>query len=118
MAMLVTFLWPDRPDIPMPNAEWMKTKLKEAKNGIKDRAIEESIPTRKFTGSSGDGYYFTATDSSPEKDGFKYMTHGMLRIGELLASFTILNNEGHQSLASQGMAVLRSAVHHPAQVKQ
>lgn len=112
MAMLVTLVWPDRPDIPMPDAKWMKAKLDEAKNGIRDQAVEKSIPTEKFTGSSGDGYYFTATNSSPEKDGFKYMTHGMLRIGNLLASFTILNNEGSGSLAEEGLTVLQRAVHH------
>jgi hypothetical protein len=117
MSMLITLLWPDRPDMKMPGADWMKSRLEEAKKGIQSQAVEDELVTHSFTGGSGNGFYFKATDRSPEKNDFKYMTHGMLRIGEVLASFTILNNEGHHAQAEEGLAVLQRAVHHQAYKK-
>jgi len=117
MSMLVTLLWPDRPDIKMPGDDWMKSRLEEAKKGIQSQTVEDELVTHNFKGGSGNGFYFKATDRSPGKNDFKYMTHGMLRIGEVLASFTILNNDGHHAQADEGLAVLQRAVHHQAYKK-
>jgi hypothetical protein len=54
-------------------------------------------------GESGMGYYFSATDRAPKPGEFKYLTQGILHIGELVASFTILSNDGGEANASDAL---------------
>ena len=109
--ILFTPMWPPRPDIPMPNAEEIKLKVENAASDVKPQAVEKVIPLKELKGTSGAGYYFSITDRAPEPDEYKYMTQGILRIGELLATFTILTNDGSGAVVLDALTMVRSASH-------
>jgi len=59
----------------------------------------------------GGGFYFTATERNPRADGFKFMNQGALQAGDLTLWFTILTNEGQDTVAVEALAMLQGAVH-------
>jgi len=63
------------------------------------------IRTLKVDG--GTGYYFSATDRAPNPGEYKYLTQGMLPVGELVVTFTILSNDGGEAAVSAALTLLR-----------
>ena len=62
-------------------------------------------------GASGPGYYFTATDRAPKAGEYKYLLQGMVKVSELVVTFTILTNAGQEPIAHQALSMIKSAVH-------
>ncbi len=114
--ILLTPMWPPRPDIPMPNAEEIKQKVERAASSAKDQAVEKVIPLKEMKGTAGPGYYFSVTDRAPKPDEYKYMTQGIVRIGELITTFTILTNDGSGAVLSDALAMVSTAAHVKATV--
>ncbi|HEY7676568.1 MAG TPA: hypothetical protein VIG69_05830, partial [Candidatus Methylomirabilis sp.] len=70
-----------------------------------------TIEVRELQGVAARGYYFSATDRAPKPGEYKFMTQGMLRVGSLLVTFTILTNDGQGNIVADALAMLRSARH-------
>jgi hypothetical protein len=51
------------------------------------------------------------TDKAPNPGEYKYLTQGMLRVSELVVSFSILTNDGQEQVREDALALLKSAVH-------
>jgi hypothetical protein len=111
--VLVTPLWRLKPDVQMPNKDELRQRVERSINAVRDAAVEKDIKTVELVGAAGPGYYFSVTDKAPKPDEFKYMSQGMLRVGELLATFTILTNDGQNQIAQDALAMLKSAVNLP-----
>jgi hypothetical protein len=77
----------------------------------KPQATESVIEVKELRGTSGSGYYFSATDRAPGPGGFKYMTQGQIRVGGLSLLFTILTNDGQANVVSDGLTVIADAIH-------
>ena len=107
----VTPLWRARPDEPPPDRENVRQRADLALQSIAPFAVEKDIKLVEFKGASGPGFYFFATDSAPKPDEYKFMTRGVLAVGELSVMFTILTNEGQEGVIRDGLAMLRNAVH-------
>jgi hypothetical protein len=73
--------------------------------------VETNIGVIEFAGSSGPGFYFSVTDRAPKPDEYKFMTQGMLKVSDLVMTFTILTNDGQEQIARDALAMLRSAIH-------
>lgn len=95
----------------MPGPEEMKSSVERAADGASQQAVEKTIPIRELKGSSGKGYYFSATDKAPKPDEFKYLTQGMLGVGDLAVTFTILTNDGQDAVVKEALSMLSSAAH-------
>ncbi len=78
---------------------------------IRNRAVEKEVEVKELNGSTGPGYYYTVTDRKPKSGEYKYMTSGIVRIGDLAVSFTVLTNDGQTKIIDQALAMLRSATH-------
>ncbi len=78
---------------------------------IKSQAAEAYVEMRHLSGANGSGYYFTVTDRSPGPGEFKFMSQGALQVGELTLWFTILTDEGEDTVAVEALAMLQAAVH-------
>ena len=70
-----------------------------------------TILIKELKGPSAIGYYFSVTERSPKPGEYKYMTQGMLRVGELVPTFTILTNDGAESVVADSLAMLQGAIH-------
>ena len=58
----------------------------------------------EFQGRSGPGFY-SATDRAPKPGEFKFLTQGIVRVGELAVTFTI-PNDGQEAVVKQALEAL------------
>lgn len=107
--MRVTPIWPPKPDAAMPDSEAIKRYVSKAAEDAKAQAAETSIPIQEIQGTTGSGYYFAITDRAPKPDEFKYMTQGMLRVGNLVLAFTLLSNDGAETAVKDALTMFKSA---------
>ena len=112
--ILITPMWAVRPGIAMPGKEEIRRVVANAAETAKRQAVERDIPIVEIRGDSTNGYYFSATDRAPKPGEFKYMAQGMLRLGELSATFTVLSNDSAGSVVADALKMLKAARHVPA----
>jgi hypothetical protein len=93
------------------DTEALREAIRDAALRIRPQAVEESIEIRRLQGGSGIGFYFAATDRAPQPEEFRYMNQGALQAGELTLWFTILTNDGQDTVAVEALAMLQAAVH-------
>jgi hypothetical protein len=97
----------------LPRQE-LRTEVEEMASAIHMFSVEQDdIKIDEFAGAAGPGFYFFATDASPGPGGYKFMNRGMLKVGDLLVTFTILTNEGQDGIVRAALEMLKSAVHVP-----
>ena len=89
----------------------MRDSVQRSADKIKPSAMEHYLPVEHLTGAPGPGYYFSATDREPKPGEFKYLTQGMLLVGDVVVSFSILTNDAQEKTREQALAMLKSASH-------
>ena len=107
--VLITPIWPAKPGIALPDQAGIRENVERTAQKAKSEAVERNISIREIKGSSVAGYYYSITDKSPKPDEYKYMTQGMVRLGDLIITFTVLTNDGYTNAADQTIAAMRSA---------
>jgi hypothetical protein len=110
-AVLLTPIWRPRPDVPLPAKAELRQRVERAAESIRPQAVEKRIDVVEFQGSSGPGFYFSATDKAPKPGEYKFMTQGILSVAELLVTFTILTNDGRDAIVRDALEMLKSASH-------
>ncbi len=109
--ILVSPMWAYKEGLVMPTVEEIKQLINLAAESAKDQAVEDSIIINQFEDTPNNGYYYSATDKAPKPGEYKYMTQGMLRIGELFTTFTILTNDDSVDVAAEALSMLSGAIH-------
>ena len=71
---------------------------------------ESFLPLEELSGAKGPGYYFSATDKAPKPEEFAYLTQGMLLVGELAVTFSVLTNDGQEKVRDAALDMLKRAV--------
>ena len=89
----------------------MRHSVQQGADKVKPGAIEQYLPVEPLTGAPGPGYYFSATDREPKPGEFKYLTQGMLLVGDVVVGFSILTNDAQEKVRDQALAMLKSASH-------
>jgi hypothetical protein len=107
--VLVTPIWRPRPDVPVPTGAQIRDSVQRVADQMKTQAVEKELPVIEFKGATGPGYYFSATDKAPAPNEFKYLTQGMLLVGELAVTFSILTNDGQEKVRDDALAMLKAA---------
>ena len=72
-------------------------------------AVEPELLLRDIATSSGDGWYFQATDRAPKAGEFKFMANGAVPAGKLLLSFTVLSHHQPPEGVAGALAIVKSA---------
>lgn len=108
--ILITPLYTMKGDI-QPFIDGVKPEVAHALEVAKSTALEKDVAIEELAGMSASGYYFSVTDKAPKPNEYKFMTQGVLRVGSLAPIFTILTNDDTKSIAEDGLAVMKSAVH-------
>jgi hypothetical protein len=111
--VLITPLWP-MGNAKSPTLGEIRSLVEGGARQALPQAVEQSLPLKELTGSSTNGYYFSATDRQPEPDGYKYLTQGAVMLKELRITFTILVNGEPQKPTEQALEVLQTARRAPA----
>ena len=89
----------------------MRHSVQQGADKVKPTAMEPYLPVEQLTGAPGPGYYFSATDPAPKPGEFKYLTQGMLLVGDVVVAFSILTNDAQERVREQALAMLKSASH-------
>jgi hypothetical protein len=112
-AFIVTLLpsWRTRADQPLPDKAELRKQVEYSGSGMLPHAIEQDIKIVELEGAEGPGYYFSVTDNAPKPDGYKFMTQGRARVGDLMIVFTILTNEGQEGVLRDALKMVSTAAH-------
>jgi hypothetical protein len=109
--VLITPMWAASKNISLPEGEDLRKSVRKSADQIAPNVVEKEISLVELKGPFVHGYYFSATDRAPEPGGYKFLTQGHARVGDLIVIFTILTNEGQESIISHGIEIIRSSVH-------
>jgi len=106
---LMTPLWPV-PGVARDfgTRDHVKSLVESMVGKIADSAMEKKITIHELSGPNM-GFYFTATDKTPESGEYKYLTQGAVRVGTLVISFTLLTNDQDPAFTQQALTLLRKA---------
>ena len=89
----------------------LRDAVRDLAERIQPEAAESYLEVRHIAGVNGVGFYFSATGRNPGPDEFRFMSQGALQAGDLTLWFTILTNEGQDTVAVEALAMLQAAVH-------
>jgi hypothetical protein len=103
--------WPDPIAKDFREPSMLRDAVRDLAAKTKPQAVESYLEVRQLNGANGIGFYFTATDREPAADEFKYMNQGALQVGSLTLWFTVLTNEGEDTVAVQALSMFQAAVH-------
>ncbi|MCC6140855.1 MAG: hypothetical protein IT389_09615 [Nitrospira sp.] len=109
--VLLTPIWSDRSGAVLPVASDIRKKVEQAAAQAKAQAVESDVAVQEMAGTTGVGYYYAVTDRASKPGEFKRMKQGMLRVGDLLVSFTILSQNASDQAVQQATAMLEGASH-------
>ncbi len=109
--VVLTPLARQKPGASADTAIQMRDSVQKSADKIKPSAMESYLPVEHLAGAPGPGYYFSATDREPKPGEFKYLTQGMLLVGDVVVSFSILTNDKQEKVRDQALAMLKSASH-------
>ncbi len=84
-----------------------------AAKSAESQSVEGVLPLQEIKGSDGRGFYFAATDRAPRPGEARYLTQGIMRVGEISLEFTVLTNDGQEAVVRSALDMLRTAVHRP-----
>ena len=109
-AVLITPIWPADPSKRITQA-----KIEEIVHGsatqFAPQSVEGKLEVKPLKGAFGSGYHVFATDKAPKPGEFKFVDQGALTVGALLATFTILTNDGQADIAKEALAMVTTARH-------
>lgn len=108
-TVVLTPIWALKKDKALPTWQQIKQRIKNLILRIKPKAVEKSIPVKELKGKEGMGYYYFATNKAHKPREFKYITQGMIEIGDLLTTFTILSNEGGENDVTKALNMIKNA---------
>jgi hypothetical protein len=109
--VFITPEWPDPTGKEIRELPALRDAVRVLAERIQPQAAESSIDVRQLNGANGIGYYFAATDRNPGPGEFKFMNQGALQVGSLTLWFTILTNDGDDTVAVEALTVLQTAIH-------
>lgn len=109
--VVVTPLARQRPGTSADTAIQMRQNVQAAADKVKPSAAETLLTAEALAGAPAPGYYFSATDPEPKPGEFKYLTQGMLLVGDVVVAFSILTNDGQEKAKDAALAMLKSATH-------
>ena len=109
--VVVTPIARQKPGASADTAIQMRHNVQQAADKVKPSALEPYLAVDELKGAPGPGYYFSATDREPKPGEFKYLTQGMLLVGDVVVSFGILTDDGQEKVRDRALAMLKSASH-------
>jgi hypothetical protein len=111
--VLMTAIWPAAKDGQPQSRDQLRATVQRGVDGARTQAVEKELQVVEFQGRTGPGFYFSATDRAPKPDEYKFLTQGVVRVGELSVTFTILTNDGQDAIVKQALDALKGATQEP-----
>lgn len=109
--VMLTPLWPPRAGTKLAGPEEIKAGVQRSADHAAKQSVERVIQVQALKGKHGAGHYFSATDRKPRAGEYKYMTQGIVALGEVHLGFTILTNDGQEAVVKDALEMLAGARH-------
>ena len=109
-TILVTTVWAMGGSRPLPGLAEVKQEVGFAAKEAAPQSVEGTLLLQELSGASNQGYFFKATDRAPKVGEFKYLTQGIVCLGEINVAFTILTNDGQDSVIKAALDAMREAL--------
>lgn len=109
--VVITPIARQRPGTSADTAIRMRQSVQDFADKVKPSAVESVLTAEPLPGAPGPAYYFSATDREPKPGEFKYLTQGMLLVGDVVVGFSILTNDGQEKIREEALTMLKSASH-------
>lgn len=106
--VMITPIWQAKADKPLPDGAAVRELVQKSADQVQSQASNK-IEIKELKGGPGAGYYFLAIDPAPKPGEWKYMTQGVLRVGDLMVTFTILTNDGQEAVIKSALEMLKGA---------
>jgi hypothetical protein len=71
-------------------------------------SVEKNLPLSGVAGAEARGYVFHATDAAPAPGEFRRMYQGAVALGPVLATFTVLYNDGAEDDAKSALSSIQA----------
>jgi hypothetical protein len=81
--------------------------VEDQARSIKTRAVEQDLPVVELKSPTVVGYYFSATDRTPAPGEFTQVTQGVIAVGNVPVTFTILYNGKGGPVLAAALTMLR-----------
>jgi hypothetical protein len=112
--LILTVVWPVGSVTKLPDEATLRSDVVALAHQATSQSVERVLPIQEMKGVDGRGFYFAATDRAPKPGEYKHLTQGIIRVGEVALAFTILTNDGQESVVQAALKVLRTAAHRPS----
>ncbi|MEO8358416.1 MAG: hypothetical protein ABI672_00175 [Vicinamibacteria bacterium] len=99
----VTAVWLDADKVARGRVS-LREAMKQSAAGPLAQSVETEAKILELGGSPSPGYFYSLTDKAPPPGEFKYLTQGALVTGEIMATFTLLQQRPDEG---QKTAILR-----------
>jgi hypothetical protein len=109
--VLITAVWPIPPATKISDEATLRSEVAVAAKKAASQSVEGTLSLQDLKGIEGRGFYFSATDRAPSPGEYKYLTQGIVRVGEIALAFTILTNDGQEAVVKAALEMLQTAVH-------
>jgi len=109
--VMLTPMWTADAATPFPDDESVRAKVSAAATEAQLQSVEQTLTVLELSGKADHGYYFTVTDRDPKPEEWKYLTQGIIRIGPVDLAFSVLTNDGQDSVIKSALAMLGGAIH-------
>ena len=94
--VLMTAVWPIPPVTKISDEATIRSEVATAAKKAASQSVEGALPLQELKGTEGRGFYFSATDRAPGPGEYKYLTQGIVPVGEIALAFTVLTNDGQE----------------------
>jgi hypothetical protein len=112
--VLMTAVWPIGATAGRIDDAAIRAEVAAAAKEAEPQSVERALAIQELAGVNGRGFYFSATDKAPRPGEYRYLTQGIVRTGEIALAFTVLTNDGQESVLKAALEMLRTASHRPA----
>jgi len=110
-VITITVAWPTASAHKMQDEDMIRSEVAAAAKSVEPQSVQGVLPLQEIKGVDGRGFYFTATDRAPKPSEAKYLTQGIIRVGDISLAFTVLTNDGQEAVVRGALEMLRTAVH-------
>lgn len=89
--------------------EEVRKRVNAGADAARSQSVEKTVSIVELKSKTGFGYYYSVTDRAPGSGEYKYMTQGMIRIGNVAVSFTILTNDHQSEVVTSALFMIGTA---------
>lgn len=107
--VLVAVMWSKKGESGFNSQEKIRALIEKDGQKLLTKTVETKIVLQEIKGVNNTGYCFFLTDKAPNPGEYRYMTRGVIGVGNLLLNATILHRVKESESVKEALSMLREA---------